>query len=233
MGDAALKKIYLLVYRNKKTIVERSSDIWHTIFIGMFSVDVKYTGVINGTLHTIRKKIIDQILFFHSMEIEKGIAQESLLPVTNDGILFNKTVEGKYVVQWIKNMLNETYSICISQEICLHILGFFEGNTDKLKTVCHSAGDSSKFMSPETTEATARIFYETWNLFFPQIFVRGMQCALLELLDNKEGCMLIKRKGVNRFFSNNNYVFSLITDNILAIYISETLWKSMKEVHKM
>ena len=99
MGDAALKKIYLLVYRNKKTIVERSSDIWHTIFIGMFSVDVKYTGVINGTLHTIRKKIIDQILFFHSMEIEKGIAQESLLPVTNDGILFNKTVEGKYVVQ--------------------------------------------------------------------------------------------------------------------------------------
>ena len=116
----------------------------------MFSVDVKYTGEINGTLRTIRKKMDDEIPFFHSMEIEKGIALESLLHVTNDDILFSKNVEAKYVVQRIKNMLNETYSICISQEVSLHILGFLEANTDKLKTVCHSAVDSSKFMSPET-----------------------------------------------------------------------------------
>ena len=108
----------------------------------MFSVDVKYTGEINGTLRTIRKKMDDEIPFFHSMEIEKGIALESLLHVTNDDILFSKNVEAKYV--------NETYSICISQEVSLHILGFLEANTDKLKTVCHSAVDSSKFMSPET-----------------------------------------------------------------------------------
>ena len=180
-----------------------------------------------------RKKIEDQIPFFHSMETEKGIAEESLLHVTNDGILFSKTVEAKYVVQRIKNMLKETYLICISQEICLHILGFLEGNRDKLKTVCHSAGDSNKFISPETSEAIAGIFYETWKLFFPQIFIRGMQCALLELLDNKEGSILVKRERVNKFFNNSNYVFSLITDNILAIYISETLGKSMKEVRKM
>ena len=167
------------------------------------------------------------------MEIEKGIAQESLLHVTNDGILFSNTVEAKYVLQRIKNVLNETYSIYISQEICLHILGFLEGNTDKLKTVPHSAGDSSKFMSPETSEATAGIFYETWNLFFPQIFIRGMQCALLELLDNKEGSMFFKRERANRFFNTNSYIFSLITDNILAIYISETLGKSTKEARKM
>ena len=65
----------------------------------MFSVDVQYTGEINGSPLTIRKKIDHQIPFFHSMEIEKGIAQESLLHVTNDGILFGKTVEAKYVVQ--------------------------------------------------------------------------------------------------------------------------------------
>ena len=64
----------------------------------------------------------------------------------------------------------------------------------RLKTVCHSAVDSSKFMSPEASEAIAGIFYETWNLFFPQIFIRGMQCALLELLDNKEASMLVKRE---------------------------------------
>ena len=149
------------------------------------------------------------------MEIEKGIAQESLLHVTNDGILFSNTVEAKYVVQRIKNMLNETYSIYISEEIYLHILGFLEGNTDKLKTVSHSAGDSRKFMIRETSEATAGIFYETWNLFFPQIFIRGMQCALLELLDNKEDCMLVKRERerVNRFFNNNNYILHLLSDN--------------------
>ena len=141
-----------------------------------------------------RKKIEDQIPFFHSMETEKGIAEESLLHVTNDGILFSKTVEAKYVVQRIKNKLNETYSSCISQEVCLHILGFSEGNTDRLKTVCHSAEDSSKFMRPETSETIAGIFYETWNLFFPHIFIRGMQCALLELLDNKEASMLVKRE---------------------------------------
>ena len=53
-----------------------------------------------------------------------------------------------------------------------------------------------------------------------------MQCALLELLDNKEGSMLVKRERVNKFFNNSNYVFSLIADNILAIYISGTLGKS-------
>ena len=185
MGDAALK-ICLLVYRNKKTVVERNSDIWHTIFIGLFSVDVKYTSEIYDTLHTIRKKIEDQILFFHSMEIEKGIVEESLLHVISDDILFSKTVEPKYVVQQIKNTLNKTYLICISQEICLHILGFLESNTDKLKTVCHIAG----------------IFYETWKLFFPQIFIRGMQYDLLELLDNR-GSMLVKRERVNKFFRNS------------------------------
>ena len=126
-------------------------------------------------------------------------------------------------------LFNETYSICISQEVCLHILGFLEGNTDKLKTVCNSAGDS---MSPETSEAIAGIFYETWNLFFPQILIGGMQCDLLELLDNK-GSMLVKRERVDIFFNNNKYIFSLITDNIIAIYISGTLGKSMKEVRKM
>ena len=153
--------------------------------------------------------------FFTAMKTEKGIAQESLLHVTNDGILFSKTVEAKYVVQRIKNKLNETYSSCISQEVCLHILGFSEGNTDRLKTVCHSAEDSSKFMRPETSEAIAGIFYETWNLFFPHIFIRGMQCALLELLDNKEDCMLVKRERerVNRFFNNNNYILHLLSDN--------------------
>ena len=219
MGDAALK-ICLLVYRNKKTVVERNSDIWHTIFIGLFSVDVKYTSEIYDTLHTIRKKKKDQILFFHNMEIEKGIAEESLLHVTNDDILFSKTVGAKYVVQQIKNTLNKTYLICISQEICLHILGFLESNTDKLKTVCHSAGDSSKFISPETSEAVAGIFYETWKLFFPQIFIRGMQRDLLELLDNREGSMLVKRERerVHKFFrtsklrlpsDNRQYSFNL------------------------
>ena len=76
----------------------------------------------------------------------------------------------------------------------MYILGFLGGNTKKLKTVSHSAEDCSKFMSPETLEAVAGMFYETWNLFFPQIFIRGMQCALLELLDNKEGSMLFKRE---------------------------------------
>ena len=126
------------------------------------------------TLRTIRKNIDDQIKFFHSMEIEKGIARESLLHVTDDGILFSKTFEVKYVVQRIKNMLNERYPICISQEICLHILGFLEGNGGKLRTVCHSAGGSSTFMSPETSKAIAGIFYETWNLFFAQTFIRAM-----------------------------------------------------------
>ena len=160
----------------------------------MFSEDVKYTGEINGTVRTIRNKIDDQIPFFQSMEIEKGIAQESLLHVTNDGILFSKTVEAKYVVQRIKNLLNETYSISISQEVCLHTLRFLEGNTDKLKTVCHSVEDSSKFISTETSEAIAGVSYETWNLFFPQIFIRETQYALLELLDNKEDIMLVKRE---------------------------------------
>ena len=176
------------------TVIERNSEIWHTIFIGMFSADVKYMGKINDTLRKIRKKIDDQIPFFHSMEIEKGMARESLLHFTDDGILFSKTVEVKYVVLRINNMLKERYSICISQEIFLHILGFLEGNTDKLRTVYHSPGDSSKFMSPETSDAMAGIFYETWNLFLHQIFIRGMQCALLELLDNKEGSMLVKRE---------------------------------------
>ena len=208
------------------TVIERNSEIWHTIFIGMFSADVKYMGKINDTLRKIRKKIDDQIPFYHSMEIGKGIARESLLHFTDDGILFSKTVEVKYVVLRINNMLKERYSICISQEIFLHILGFLEGNTDKLRTFYHSPGDSSKFMSPETSDAMAGIFYETWNLFLHQIFIRGMQCALLELLDNKEGSMLVKRERVNKFFNNSNYVFSLIADNILAIYISGTLGKS-------
>ena len=208
------------------TVIERNSEIWHTIFIGMFSADVKYMGKINDTLRKIRKKIDDQIPFYHSMEIGKGIARESLLHFTDDGILFSKTVEVKYVVLRINNMLKERYSICISQEIFLHILGFLEGNTDKLRTVYHSPGDSSKFMSPETSDAMAGIFYETWNLFLHQIFIRGMQCALLELLDNKEGSMLVKRERVNKFFNNSNYVFSLIADNILAIYMSGTLGKS-------
>ena len=89
------------------------------------------------------KKIDDQIPFYHSIEIGKGIARESLLHFTDDGILFSKTVEVKYVVLRINNMLKERYSICISQEIFLHILGFLEGNTDKLRTVYHSPGDSS------------------------------------------------------------------------------------------
>ena len=176
------------------TVIERNSEIWHTIFIGMFSADVKYMGKINDTLRKIRKKIDDQIPFYHSIETGKGIARESLLHFTDDGILFSKTVEVKYVVLRINNMLKERYSICISQEIFLHILGFLEGNTDKLRTVYHSPGDSSKFMSPETSDAMAGIFYETWNLFLHQIFIRGMQCALLELLDNKEGSMLVKRE---------------------------------------
>ena len=33
------------------TAVERNSGIWHTILIGMFSVDVKYTSEINDTTH--------------------------------------------------------------------------------------------------------------------------------------------------------------------------------------
>lgn len=74
----------------------------------MFSVDVKYTGEINYTLRAIRKKIDNQIPFFHSMEIEEGIARESLLHVTDNGILFSKTVEVKYVVERIKNMLNKS-----------------------------------------------------------------------------------------------------------------------------
>ena len=75
------------------------------------------------------------------------------------------------------------------------MLGILEGNTDKLKTVCS-----------ETSEAISRIFYETWNLIFPHIFIRGMQCALLELLDTKEGSMLVKRERerVNRFFSTTS-----------------------------
>ena len=77
------------------------------------------------------------------------------------------------------------------------MLGILEGNTDKLKTVC---------VCSETSEAISRIFYETWNLIFPHIFIRGMQCALLELLDTKEGSMLVKRERerVNRFFSTTS-----------------------------
>ena len=78
------------------------------IFIGMFSVDLKYTGEINYALRTIRKKIDDQIPFFHSMEIEEGIARESLLHFADNGILFSKTVEAKYAVERIKNMFNKS-----------------------------------------------------------------------------------------------------------------------------
>ena len=49
-------------------------------------------------------------------------------------------------------------------------------------------------LKSETSEAIAGVFYETWNLFFPQILIRGMQRALLELLDNKLGSMLVKRE---------------------------------------
>ena len=73
-------------------------------------------------------------------------------------------------------------------------------------------------MNPQTSEGIAEIFHETWNLFFPQEFIKGMQCALLELHDDNEGCMLLKIERVNKFFNKNNDVFSLITDNILAIY---------------
>ena len=84
----------------------------------------------------------------------------------------------------------------------------------------YSAGDSNKSMSPKISEGIARIFYETWTLFFPQIFIRGMQYALLELLGYKEGSNLLKTKTVNKFFNKNNYVLSLITAKILALDIA-------------
>ena len=66
------------------------------------------------------------------------------------------------------------------------------------------------------SEAIAGIFYETWNFFFPQIFIRGMQCALLELLDNKEGSMLVKK---NKFFNNNNCLLSNNREYFCNLYI--------------
>ena len=102
------------------TVIERNSEIWHTIFIGMFSADVKYMGKINDTLRKIRKKIDDQIPFYHSMEIGKGIARESLLHFTDDGILFSKTVEVKYVVLRINNMLWHNFSFTNCYRIKLY-----------------------------------------------------------------------------------------------------------------
>ena len=54
------------------------------------------------------------------MEIKKGIAQESLLHITSDDILFSKTVETKHLIQQTKNILNKSYLICIFQELWIY-----------------------------------------------------------------------------------------------------------------
>ena len=71
------------------------------------------------------KKIDDQTPFFHSMETEKGIARESLLHVTDDGILFRKTVEVKYIVQRIKNMLKESTQFAFLKKFTCIYWNFF------------------------------------------------------------------------------------------------------------